>query len=648
MSGWKKLAAGGGTAPAPLNVEDVFGCDPHDTTGSAFTITNNIDLAGSGGLIWSKARQSNNRHILVDTVNGLNKNMSSNLINGQFTATNTVTSVSSTGFTYGTDSNVNVSNERSIHYTFRQAENFFDIQTYTGNGVAGRTISHNLGSTPGFIIIKRTDGTGDWAVYHRELGEGTFTTPEDYYMILNSVDGVRNSNLYWNDTAPTSTTITLGTDADVNANGSSYVAYIWAHHDGTGTFGENGDQDIIYCGRMTGNNTMQLNDIGFEAQWFFTKRMNGTDEDWKVVDNLRGLSLDTDPFLSFNVADSEGQTGRYYPDADGFRMDESSNIQIIYVAIRIPMSNVIDSGTDVFAVDTWGGTSPTPPSWTSNFKVGGAIVRSVGTTANNSFVSRKSNNKAKFTALSSPGTFGTSQALWQYQNGWYNNTSTISTYYSWMFKRTPGFFDVQSYTGTGNSQQINHNLGVAPEFMWVADMFSTNDLVAYHKDASLSGSYTAASYFIYASEFDKPTLSSQHWNSTQPTATNFTVGTDLDTGWSGRRYIAWLWASVDGICKVGSYTGNGGSLDVDCGFSSSARFVLIKPKTQTGYWFLFDSLRGITTSSSPFVVFQSTQAQVTSFNILQPYSSGFKAVQDTSLNYVLNTNGQEYLFLAIA
>ena len=71
---------------------------------------------------------------------------------------------------------------------------------------------------------------------------------------------------------------------------------------------------------------------------------------------------------------------------------------------------------------------------------------------------------------------------------------------------------------------------------------------------------------------------------TDPTATTFRVGTSGGTNQQGTNsnYIAYLFASLPGVSKVGTYAGTGDTFNVDCGFSSSARFVLIKRTDPTG------------------------------------------------------------------
>ena len=656
MSNFKKLLmSGGGGDEGPLNVQDVFSCDPNSNTdGTSYTITNNIDLAGKGGLIWSKCRSAQPKnHVLVDTVRGLNKYVSTNTFADEVTATNTVTAVSDTGFTYGTDSNVNVSgNNRAIHWTFRKAENFFDIQTYSGNGVSGRTISHSLGAVPGCVIIKRLDGGSipNWPVYHRELGEGTFTNPEDYYMRLNTVDGVfpDSTGGKWNSTAPTSTTITLGSDEDVNASGGEYVAYIFAHHDGTGTFGENGDQDIIRCGRLVGDNTMQDIELGFEAQWFFTKRMNGTDEDWKVVDDVRGLSIDNDPFLSLNTGDSEGATGRYRPYADGFKMDESSDVQIIYIAIRRVMDPVVEDSSDVFAIDT---SQATPPSWRAPFKVDAAWIKNVATSLNPQLLTRKSNTLSRRFNIGAEDRFGTLYRMWEFTDGWYNTSNLQTNFYSYMWRRAPGFFDLQTYTGNGTQGTAHkHNLGVTPEMMIASNMTDSGVPAMYHKDlAGTVAGLPAYSHYFEMSEYDAAKADNAYWSGA-PTSTEFTVGSRTSTNFSNDRYAIMLFASLAGVCKVGTYTGTGGTQTIDCGFSNGVKFLLIKSVSVSGFFFVLDSERGINTGAAdPFWITQDAGPQDTRYQVAEQDSSGFKVVDDTGLgSFSSNSSTVKYVYYAVA
>ena len=80
------------------------------------------------------------------------------------------------------------------------------------------------------------------------------------------------------------------------------------------------------------------------------------------------------------------------------------------------------------------------------------------------------------------------------------------------------------------------------------------------------------------------------WNDTAPTSSVFTVGADNSVNNNGYTYIAFLFATLAGVSKVGSVTHSGSSTDVDCGFTAGARFVLLKRTDAAGDWYIWDSV----------------------------------------------------------
>ena len=125
------------------------------------------------------------------------------------------------------------------------------------------------------------------------------------------------------------------------------------------------------------------------------------------------------------------------------------------------------------------------------------------------------------------------------------------------------------------------------------------------------------------------------------------MGTDNATNGNTYNYIAYLFASLDGISKVGSYSGTGNNLSVNCGFAAGARFVLIKRTDSSGDWWLFDTTRGIVSSGNdPALRLNLTNAEVTSTDYLEPNSNGFTVTSTAGAG--LNANGGTYLYLAIA
>ena len=159
------------------------------------------------------------------------------------------------------------------------------------------------------------------------------------------------------------------------------------------------------------------------------------------------------------------------------------------------------------------------------------------------------------------------------QNYRYTNTKDYINYH---FKRVPGFFDIVLYTGTGSAQNISHNFGVAPELMLVKNRSSAYSWMVYH-------SGLGATKYLRLNTNGASVTHAEAWNDTAPTSSVFTVNDDGATNNSGDDFVAYLFTTVAGISKVGTYSGQGLGYDIniDCGFSSGARFVLVK-RTDSG------------------------------------------------------------------
>ena len=220
-------------------IEDVFSTYLYTGTGATQTITNGIDLSTKGGLVWIKGRSGATGHRFTDTARGVTNSLTSNSTAAQVTEATGLTTFNTTGFTIGADADYNTSTATYAAWTFEKQEKFFDVVTYTGTG-ANRTISHSLGSAPGCIIVKRTDTTGNWQVYHRSLSSAANSIQ------LNLLNAQASATTVWNSTAPTSSVFSVGTDATVNASGGTYVAYLFAHN--AGGFGLTGADNVISCG----------------------------------------------------------------------------------------------------------------------------------------------------------------------------------------------------------------------------------------------------------------------------------------------------------------------------------------------------------------------------------------------------------------
>ena len=202
-------------------------------------------------------------------------------------------------------------------------------------------------------------------------------------------------------------------------------------------------------------------------------------------------------------------------------------------------------------------------------------------------------------------------------SGWYDTSDTIG----WMWKRARGYFDVVVYEGPSGTGNISHNLGVVPEMIWVKNTGSAENWAVYHKDLG-NTYYLHLNTNAAASNTD----GGNFWNSTTPTASVFSVGTSTLTSHYTRNHAAYLFATVAGVSKVGSFSHtNGSTTDVDCGFTGDTpSFVLLKRYSDTGSWIVFDSTRGIVAGNDPFLDLDTTDAEATGNDVIDPLSGGFQ------------------------
>ncbi len=652
----KLLLAAAGNAGEAVYVDDVFSTYLYDGTGSSLEINNGMDLSGEGGLVWIKGRTAVNAtqdHRLVDTERGVNEAISSAANDNVLNITGEFTSFDNDGFTLASTSGngLNRSGEEYCSWTFRNQPGFFEVVKYEGNGTAGRTVSHNLGSAPGCIIVKRVESgqsNGDFFVYHR----GNTASPETDYLLLNSSNATADSTSAWNDTAPTATNFTLGSSSDVNASSNTYIAYLFAHDDQS--FGTDSDESIIKCGSYSGNSGSQTIDVGFEAQWVLIKNTTSGSTDWFVVDVMRRMvdttAVDT-ALIRANETDAEQLSGaggaRITTRSNGFGFLSESNLSCnrtgetyIYVAIRRPHKPASEfAATDLF--DPIVGQTSGKPNYSSSTGVVDAVLRWTKTSDSGypTLASRLTDPKYVLTSgYDTEANYpdNTTKLHFAMNDGWGDNiggTSTNVVVYMW--RRTPEFFDVVTYTGTGSARTVGHNLGVVPEMMWVKNRSSAYSWSVYH-------SATGATKYLTLNTNVAPTTNAEAWNDTAPTNSVFTVKDDGRVNLSGDNHIAYLFASVSGISKVGSYTGTGSDVNVDCGFSAGARLVLIKRSDSTGDWYVWDAENGIVAGDDPYKLLNSGNAQVTNTDYIDPLSSGFTITSSAPAG--LNASGGTYIF----
>jgi len=666
-------AFGGGVAAVPNYIEDVFSTWLYTGNGSTQTITNGIDLAGKGGMVWAKSRQSINGYIMYDTARGpyptagyLGSSDADFPSVSNAEAYGNIPTFNSNGYVIGSTSSVNVVNvsgQNNVSWTFRKQAKFFDIVTWTGTGVDGQVIPHSLGVKPSVIIVKRTDTTSNWQ----------YNDANDNYLILNSTAASAGSNRnggwipQYNTTATTLTTQNYSGNSNVNASGGTYVAYLFASN--AGGFGLTGTDNVISCGSYTGDGSNgQSVTLGYEPQWLLIKRTD-TANSWFLQDNMRPFSVTATEWLQPNTSNAESTGGVAYvsPTATGFTFTSggaaaynASGGTYIYIAIRRGPMKVPTSGTSVFKPFTRAGNDTqtdvtgvgfTPDLWMVKDRTQVAdfpfFDRLRGVTKR--VVSNSTNAEETFSGsngLVSLNMDGITIGAGALDGGICNDTG--SNYGNWLLKRAPSFFDEVCYTGNGTAaRNITHNLTVAPEMIIVKGRTNTEQWPVW----ATSIAYGSNNYLSLASAVASGNTDVLNYNETTntavpPTSTTFTVGTHPRVNSSGVTYVAYLFATCAGVSKVFNYTGNGSSQTINCGFTAGARWILIKRTDSTGDWYVWDSARGIVSGNDPHLSLNTTDAEVTSDDTIDTDSTGFVVNQVSATN--VNVSSATYIGLAIA
>jgi hypothetical protein len=314
-SGFKALCTT--NLPEPTIADGSTAMDVALYTGNGSTQTIS-GLNFSPDLVWIKTRSAVEHHVLVDAVRGTSKNLFSSTTSAEETSNpyGSVTAFNSDGFAVGggsiDQSRVNgnsvthaawtwdagsstvTNTEGSITSSVRaSASSGFSVITYSGNGVGGASVGHNLGVAPGFFVCKRRSGTGNWYAYHSALGG-------NYAIDLNGTAAASSNAAYWNNTNPSSTVITLSSTASVEINGSgdTYVIYAWAPVAGYSSA-------FSYTGN--GDSSGPFVYLGFRPKWLLVKETTNSNS-WFLLDATRSPYNYAGDTLWPNLSNQENDT----------------------------------------------------------------------------------------------------------------------------------------------------------------------------------------------------------------------------------------------------------------------------------------------------------------------------------------------------
>ena len=270
--------------------------------GSTQTFT---DIGFGPDLVWIKNRDGTDWHDVTDTVRGATKSIYPNTNDEEDTVATALTAFTSTGFTIGSNNQVNNSPDDYVAWCWKangagsantdgslastvsaNTTSGFSIVKYTGNAT-NSTIGHGLGVVPKMIIIKDLDQADNWNCYHTSLGNNS-------HIHLNLDYAASGSSTYWQDTNPTSSFFYIESGNDVNYSGHDFVAYCFADVAGYSKFsyyignGDNGDGTFIY--------------LGFKPSYVLIKQADSAGN-WALSDNQRLTNSGT----------QDGGKGNYVP-----------------------------------------------------------------------------------------------------------------------------------------------------------------------------------------------------------------------------------------------------------------------------------------------------------------------------------------------
>ena len=308
-----------------------FQVKAYSGTGSsnAITLDGATDMAPD--MVYLKRRDAEGPPMIFDTIRGAGKRIQTNNTDTEATHAQQLTAFGSDGFTVGTHEDANHSSGTYVSWNWKaggegsansegnttttktsaNTTSGFSIITYEGDGAAA-TLGHGLGAVPHFIIQKNLDDTENWQVYHHK----NTSAPETDYLTLNTTNATGDQASRWNDTAPTSTLITIGSDTSVSQSGESMVMYAWTEKKGYSKFGS-------YKGNGNANGTFIS--TGFRPAMIIIKRTDSTDH-WLIYDDQRGYNGDI-ASLRPNESHNESTASGYEIDilSNGFKARQNHN-----------------------------------------------------------------------------------------------------------------------------------------------------------------------------------------------------------------------------------------------------------------------------------------------------------------------------------
>ena len=226
---------------------------------------------------------------------------------------------------------------------------------------------------------------------------------------------------------------------------------------------------------------------------------------------------------------------------------------------------------------------------------------------------------------------------WCWKAGGTSASNTNGSITSTVSANTTAGFSVVTYTGTGANATVGHGLGVAPSMIILKQRNAVDYWVVWQTALGSTG-------YLLLNSTNGSSTAATYWNSTTPTSTVFSLGSDSRPNGSGTTYVAYCFAAVAGYSAFGSYTGNG-STDGPFVFTGfRPRWVLVKRSDSTGDWNLHDTSRDAYNVADKSLFPNASNAETTPY-YMDILSNGFK-IRDSGSS--MNTSSGTYIFMALA
>ena len=328
-SGFLALCSANLDTPAIIDGNDNFNTVTYTGTGSSNSVTG---VGFQPDWVWGKRRDSTGNHWLNDAVRGATKGLHSDSTNTEYTDATVMNAFNSDGFTVVSHAISNASSATYVAWNWLASTAFsndasatsvgtidssgqvnatagFSIVSYTGTGSAG-TIAHGLSAAPEMLIVKNRDTGRDWMVYHSALG----ATKRIWLNYTLGEDSGTAASATWNDTAPTSTVFSVGTNIHANESGDDFICYAFHSVEGYSKVGS-------YVGNSNAEGAFVY--TGFRPAWIMTKSTSGGTQ-WMIYDNKRlGFNVDNNGLYADATA-AEATDNDIDLVSNGFKLRRSS------------------------------------------------------------------------------------------------------------------------------------------------------------------------------------------------------------------------------------------------------------------------------------------------------------------------------------